>query len=36
MISEATKNALRVDNGSTGSFSLEIVEKENNSLGVVR
>lgn len=36
MISEATRNALKVDNGSTGSFSLEIVDQENNSLGVVR
>lgn len=36
LISEATRKALLVDNGIMGSFSLEVVEKENNTLGVVR
>ena len=35
-ISEATRRALMVDEGSLGSFGLEIIEKENNSLGLVR
>ncbi len=36
LISEATRKALLVDNGVLGSFDLEIVDKENNTLGVVR
>lgn len=35
-VSEATRRALLVDEGALGSFGLEIVDKENNSLGVVR
>lgn len=36
LISEATRRALLIDNGSLGSFSLEIIPQENNTLGVVR
>jgi hypothetical protein len=35
LISEATRKALRVDNGALGSFNLEVVDKTNNILGVV-
>lgn len=35
LISEATRKALLVDNNILGSFNLEIVDKENNTLGVV-
>jgi hypothetical protein len=35
-ISEATRRGLMIDNNALGSFSLEIVDKENNTLGVVR
>ncbi len=36
MISEATRKALLVDNGILGSFNLQIVDKEENTLGVVQ
>lgn len=36
LISEATRKALLVDNNILGSFNLEIVDKENNTLGIVR
>jgi len=35
-VSEATRKALMIDENALGSFSLEIVDKENNKLGVVR
>jgi hypothetical protein len=36
LVSEATRRALMVDENALGSFSLEVVEKQNNTLGVVR
>lgn len=36
LVSEATRKALLIDNGAFGSFSLEIIPQENNTLGVVR
>jgi hypothetical protein len=36
LVSEATRKALLIDNGALGSFSLEIIPQENNTLGVVR
>lgn len=36
LVSEATRKALKVDEGVLGSFNLEIVDKENNNLGIVR
>jgi hypothetical protein len=36
LVSEATRRALMIDNGALGSFSLEIISPENNTLGVVR
>lgn len=36
LVSEATQKALGLDKNSLGSFSLELVSKENNTLGVVR
>lgn len=35
LISEATRKALHVDEGTLGSFNLEVVDKTNNTLGVV-
>lgn len=35
-VSEATRKALLIDEGALGSFSLEVVDKTNNTLGVVR
>lgn len=35
-VSEATRKALMIDENALGSFSLEIVDKQNNTLGVVR
>jgi uncharacterized protein YpmB len=36
LVSEATRVALGVDNNMLGSFDLQIVDKETNTLGVVR
>lgn len=35
-VSEATRRALGIDNKSLGAFNLELVDKQNNTLGVVR